>query len=818
MKLSLAVITNKRHTKLHKLLKSAKDAKFDEIIVVETNGGDPDVERVCKQFGANYSTYKDPNQAEFNEFCKSHDLGVPDHFSDFAAARNHAFSLCTGDWIMWADSDDKIVNSFKIREIVDIAERDRKEAIQVYYLYAKDKGGHVISEQWRERIVKNGIGEWFPFLHELYIDHKTHRQFEFHAAPKEIFHVEHDVIDDGSKEAPSDVRNLRILLFHLLKDGKLESRMWKMLGKACRGLGKFLDAIYAYENHIKESGWDMDHFFSYYEMAHCYRMMNMPDAAAECDKKALWIAPQYPQAWQGLAANAIQLRQWGKALTFAEMGIARMEVCGDTTAGVEFNPSGTQRVLYVSQYKALHELGRHQESLVPLTKLARLFPNIADFQEGLEKAHEVMRQGKIGESLKIVLEEAIEERDERKYQSALDSAPQSVKELSTFQFLKRIKPDPTKHSIALICPSQIRFGPSSLKQGVGGSEEAVIHMADALAREGFWVDVFADTLEEGTHGEKGSEYRWYPFAAYKGHQVYDTAIFWRSPQLLAESRIVARNQIVWLHDVGRKDEWPKKSVQNVDKVMVLSEYHRTTVPWIPEDKIIYTRNGIHSDWLSEPKNDPKKVIYASNPTRGLKDLLGVWPDVHQATGAELHLFYGFTEWHKRLVADNPQEQKYIVEIKQLFDRVEKYKVFDHGMVGHKELADWMAQCGVAASPTKFPEISMITAMKYQAMGCVPVITDYAAISETVQFGTKIPWKEGEEYPIALFKEKLIYMINNPGYQDSIRKDMVPWARRVYDWKGVAENLKEVLTLCPSQENMGSYSPEQPIQKISLVTT
>jgi glycosyltransferase involved in cell wall biosynthesis len=770
---------------LRKLLRSCREAKFDEIVIVETNGGDPQVERAAKAFGAKYFTWEDPDKAQFTKFCEDRGLGTPEHFSDFAAARNYAFSKCEGDWICWLDSDDALVNGKNIRAWVERAMREDKDTLQAYYAYSHDKAGNVTMEQYRERIVKRGAGEWFPFLHELYLNKQ--KGLDALAVPKEAFHVIHSAIDEEIDRNQHDLRNARILLFHYEKQGqKLESRMWKMLGNACRGLGKYFDAIQAYEEHLNSSSWDMDHYFALYQSAFCYRAMNMPEEASAYDMRAVKIAPQYPQAWAGLAASELLSRRWKQALTFAEIGLAQYEIDPQGTMLVENNPTGLKKVLYYAQYRCLFEMGRHEDSLTPLGKLLKLFPKNEEYMRLWKITEVCLKQAELGKAQAMVLESLNQEESEEKIHAALKAIPKEVLDLAPYQHLKRLEPDRSKVSIAIACNNKlVRFGPSSLKEGVGGSEEAVIHMAEALALEGAWVDVFADTFEEGEHGNDGAKYRWYQSGSLRKSHVYDHVIAWRVGDMVAGSRYAARNNVVWMHDVGRMDQWSESAIENVDKVIVLSKYHRSTLPWIPEEKIIYSRNGIHPSWLAEPKNDPKKVIYASNPTRGLKTLLQMWPDVHATTGAELHLFYGFTEWHRRLVADNPYEQRYMVEIKQLFDQVKKYKVFDHGMVGHKELAEWMAQCGVAAAPTEFPEISMITAMKYQAMGCVPVITDYAAISETVQYGNKIPWKEGEPYPVARFKEKLIYLIHNEVAQAKIRAEMVPWARQAYEWQPVA---------------------------------
>ena len=66
--------------------------------------------------------------------------------------------------------------------------------------------------------------------------------------------------------------------------------------------------------------------------------------------------------------------------------------------------------------------------------------------------------------------------------------------------------------------------------------------------------------------------------------------------------------------------------------------------------------------------------------------------------------------------------------------------------------------GIWAYPTHFYEISCITAMKCQAAGAIPVVTDYAALKETVGHGCKIDVSEADIYEKEIknkFKDQLI---------------------------------------------------------------
>ena len=60
----------------------------------------------------------------------------------------------------------------------------------------------------------------------------------------------------------------------------------------------------------------------------------------------------------------------------------------------------------------------------------------------------------------------------------------------------------------------------------------------------------------------------------------------------------------------------------------------------------------------------------------------------------------------------------------------EFGVTEHGRVSHTELADAMLGAHVWAYPTEFKEINCITALKANASGLTPIITDVAALKET----------------------------------------------------------------------------------------
>ena len=111
------------------------------------------------------------------------------------------------------------------------------------------------------------------------------------------------------------------------------------------------------------------------------------------------------------------------------------------------------------------------------------------------------------------------------------------------------------------------------------------------------------------------------------------------------------------------------------------------------------------------------------------------------------------------------------------------------MVGQRELARAFAEAGTWLYPCPFPEISCITAMKAQAMGCWPVTSGTAALAETCgKHERGLKW-EGEailhdDAWQARYIKMAIMSLN--ANSPKAREKLATWARKEYSWKKVAK--------------------------------
>ena len=125
------------------------------------------------------------------------------------------------------------------------------------------------------------------------------------------------------------------------------------------------------------------------------------------------------------------------------------------------------------------------------------------------------------------------------------------------------------------------------------------------------------------------------------------------------------------------------------------------------------------------------VGYFSSYDRGLECLLNMWPRIkEQVPEATLDIYYGWNMFDA-VHTKNPKMMKWKW---QMIRKMHEVGAVDHGRVNHQELANAMKEIKVWAYPTEFTEIHCITALKAQEAGCYPVVTNVAALKETVKTG------------------------------------------------------------------------------------
>ncbi len=329
------------------------------------------------------------------------------------------------------------------------------------------------------------------------------------------------------------------------------------------------------------------------------------------------------------------------------------------------------------------------------------------------------------------------------------------------------------------------WSPHSLSDGIGGSEEAVIHMAAALAARGH--DVTVINARSGPP-RRFAGVTWDSYEAPRRGPA-DIGIVWRRPGLLWRvDRDAVGKLYLWLHDM-LPEATVLERLDAFSKVMVLSRFHRNHYPSIPADRIFQTANGLAaSEFERDEPRDPQLMVYGSCYSRGLRTLLTNWRRIRQAApAARLNIFYGWQTIQK----NNPARYERIRRV--LEPLMQQDGICHLGRIGQGEVARQYATAGIWAYPCSFPETSCISAMKAQAAGAVPAVIPSGALDETVRHGFRtmrgLTDFEGLPTPRRLINEwidGLVGLLRAPERQVRIRAEMIPDARRRFSWATVAD--------------------------------
>ncbi len=308
------------------------------------------------------------------------------------------------------------------------------------------------------------------------------------------------------------------------------------------------------------------------------------------------------------------------------------------------------------------------------------------------------------------------------------------------------------------------WSPKKLEtEGLGGSETAVIRVAEELANLGHGVTVYCDTDDPGYHN----------WVRYREQEKYNPSIradlwvSWRAPELIDHNPNAAV-KVLWMHDVDAGDRLTASRAAGYDRIIVLSEWHKAYMlerySFLREDQFLVLGNGVDLERFEGTESrDPHRVVYASSPDRGLDVILeGIWPKVIEAVpDAELHVYYGWNTFDKAS-AQFPQLNEFKNKVTELLN--ESRNVVQHGRIPQDKLAREFMRAGFWLYPTYFSETYCITAVEAQLAGCIPVTNHLAALAETAKSGIFVDGDPKEPDVQTAFADELIKWMQKPSVE------------------------------------------------------
>lgn len=701
---------------------------------------------------------------------------------DFSAARNFNFSQADTGWVIWADADDVILGGKNIAGIIKNCEESNVNAVMFPYHYVVDEQGNTTVLQTRERLIKNdGTYRWIGKLHEAMLpNNKLARAISLSSV--QWIHKTSPTRIEQSKS-----RNLYMLekaLEEEIVDNKVDARTLYNLGNAYFTDDQFEKAVGCYVKYVPLSGWSEEVYLARHRSALALYHLENYEMAIEAALWAIKDKPEYPDAYIDLGKIYYAQGEYDKALHWLRE--ARTKPYPESLPVV--NPLDYTANLSWLIGHCCVQLGRYKDARPHFLDFQKYYPEnkdvkdiLATIDEGIEEAEIVRAIRKVGSVIQ-----------KREYWNLIPKDfleyPEVLVEKNKFVD----KPESTGKDLAIYCGNTIVDwdASSELEGGIGGSEEAVINITRLLAKKGWNVTVYNRPKNAGKNLD-GVTFA--HFTDFNPKDKWDVFISWRMPSVL-NATINAKKKYVWLHDCTPQDMFTPEILNNLDKIIVLSKYHRSLYPEIPEDKFIYSGNGINPEHFAEPvKKNPFYCIYTSAPDRGLECLLGMWPKIKAAVPeAELHWFYGwetFDELHK----DNEKMQQYKAKMKSLLNQP---GVFEEGRVDHPTIAKKYQEAQLWLYPTQFTEIYCITSDKAQAGGALPVTTNVAALDERVKYGLKFDTSAiyTDEKQQQDYVEKVIHLLTNPAEVEEERRGMTEYALGECTWQRIADQWGNIFSL------------------------
>lgn len=334
---------------------------------------------------------------------------------------------------------------------------------------------------------------------------------------------------------------------------------------------------------------------------------------------------------------------------------------------------------------------------------------------------------------------------------------------------------------------------NSIEKGIGGSETCHIEVAFRLARRNY--EVFSYSPKPNQDVDNWRDVHWLDLndADFTEDGLW---IIFRQPSTL-DFFNKTPNQQIWLmcQDEDYFGQWNQERADKIDKVLALCKTHAQHLanrhPEIA-NKIVVTTNGVKTELMREveknpPIRNPKRLMYASSPDRGLLNLLHAFKRAREfVEDLELHCYYGIDNIEK-LIEYNPKFSHFKPFVAELKKQLDQPGVFWHGRVSQVELYQEWLKTGIWCYPTSFSETSCITCLESQCLGAIPLTNPYWALAENVKYGIFIQGNpDSDELVKARYSSDIVRLATQPEWQEQIRKEMMPAVRTQFCWERVID--------------------------------
>lgn len=721
------------------------------------------------------------------------DLSFFTWVNDFAAARNFSLAQIPKDFSHWTwlDCDDVPRHYDKLRTTV--AAHPELDSFIFNYLYQFDENNNPIVVHMKTRVLKHDDSvHWAGALHE---DFAYDRDLQ--AAFIEGIDIMH--LTDQKRVDDSTARNLAVALEQLAKLPDDPRSYWNA-ANALRMTGKDNEAIAMFEEFMRRSESDDEKFVVHMRAAEIRMSQGQPLLALEHARYAIGMRPDYPDAYHLAGHCFFAAQRYEDARDMFQRGLTKKPAYNKV---IVYNPRDYDLHPMMALAKTYFQLSMPQLAVPLLEACLEVTPDdkhleatIATMKKESEKVEKIMQ--KVVELSNI--------NDNVELWKELEKIPddfQSHPGICQLRNTRFVKKESSGKDLVIYCAfTEEEWSPETARtKGIGGSEEAVIHLSKRLVDRGWNVTVYNNCGFKELNFD-GVKYK--PFWSWNYRDKQDVTIVWRHPKAL-DYGINSDRIYLDMHDVIPPGEFTEKRLAQLTKIFVKSKAHRILFPKVPDNKFVVIPNGIVWDDLnSENKleRDPMLLLNTSSPDRSLSALIDMYEEIkRRVPEAKLKWCYGWSGWDREFLKD-PKKKAWKDGI---LARMRLLGVEELGRVSHQEVAELYQQASIFAYPTAFYEIDCISARKAQAAGAYPVVTDFAALNETVKFGDRIhvnPEEENWGKPFMTdfaimgtearkaWIEAVVKQLQSPLTEEN-RVAMREWTKK-FSWESITDNWNDEL--------------------------
>ena len=520
-------------------------------------------------------------------------------FVNFAAARQISFDLVPAsyDYVSWADIDDLLLNGKEFRIAAEKAFNAKLDIVYFTYWYAclfdeKRNVKEVVITHERERLINHKKFRWDKWLHEVCVpitgqitDYKV-GQYTFDESLKQTVAWVHQ--SGMEKSMKSLLRNIRILELQAKDENYEDPRTILYLGKTYFDIAtpeKLLEADKYFDMYLPMSGWDEEIGVAWHYKGLIRQRTGRDKEAIPCYKEAIKAYPKNHLDYLRLADAYFKTGDFDNFAFWLKLVPVLPELKSKATIT---SPYEVKLLFLTLKYLEAEKMGK-LEDMQHYAKLRHEYVNDG-LLEHIEKTLELNKAAEHIHNYAIYL---LKREMYREVFRLLDLLPW---ELESSEFVKKIvnqlpgREHDDKQIVYFASHYQPHFekwNGDSLKTGIGGSESAVIYLAEEWSKLGFQVVVYCDTdVDRYINGVLYMKY-W----KVNWHDKFNVFILWRTPQLL-DLPINARKLFVDLHDICIPELWTKDRCDKADKVFFKSRWHSEQIPQLDERKRIVISNGI----------------------------------------------------------------------------------------------------------------------------------------------------------------------------------------------------------------------------------